>query len=455
MKRRFFLQTTGLAAAGTTLVPGNIFANNPPKKKPFTVILGAGLAGLGAARKLKEAGYDFVILEARKRIGGRVFTYYSNEWDGLTLELGAEWIGNSHTELQKLNNESGQQMLDHTFNTRMILEDNFSDAGNWEFDPTIANFKAALEKFKEGDEKTLRALDKIDYWHYLKKIGLSDKNLEIRELMDSTDFGETIRNVSAFAALSEYAFSSEKNEMDLWTKGGNQKIIETLTNIAGIDKIKVDHKVVSVTQNKKKKIKITCSNGATFDADRVICCLPTFAVMNIKWEPVFTSSKRDALDALQYCRIIKTSMLFSERFWKDESFDMLTDTIGHYFFHSTKLQPGKKGILTSYATGDKAHVLSKMSKEKKINVLTDCLKPAFGNVTNMAENLVSYYYGSDEFVQGAYAIYDTNQWFTHRNELQEREGNIYFAGEHIAEWQGFMEGAYVSGMDAAMAVIKS
>lgn len=455
MKRRFFIQTTGLAAAGTTLIPGNLLANNPPKKKPFTVILGAGLSGLGAAKKLKEAGYDFIILEARKRIGGRVFTHYSNEWDGLTLELGAEWIGNSHVELQKLNNENNQPMLDHTFNTRLMMEDIFSEPGKWEFDPTIENFKTALQKFKDGDEKTLKALDKIDYWHYLKQIGLSDKNLEIRELLDSTDFGETIRNVSAFAALSEYAFSSEKNEMDLWTKGGNQKMIESLTNFAGADKIKIDHKVVSVVQNKKKKIKISCSNGAVFEADRVICCLPTFAVMQIKWEPVFTSSKRDALDALQYCRIMKTSILFNERFWKDESFDMLTDTIGHYFFHSTKLQPGKRGILTSYSTGDKAHVLSKMSKEKKINTLTDCLKPAFGNVTKMADNLVSYYYGSDEHVQGAYAIYDTNQWFTHRNELLKKEGSIYFAGEHLAEWQGFMEGAYVSGMDAAKAVINS
>lgn len=455
MKRRFFLQTTGMAAVGTALTPNNLLANNPPKKKPFTVILGSGLAGLGAARKLKEAGYDFIMLEARKRIGGRVFTYYSNEWDGLTLELGAEWIGNSHVELQKLNNESNQPMLDHTFNTRLMLEDKFMEVNDWNYDATIENFKKALEKLKNGDEKLHKALDKIDYWHYLKQIGLSDRNIEIRELTDSTDFGESIRNVSAFSALSEYAYSSEKNEMDLWTNGGNQKMIESLTNIVGAEKIKLDHKVISVVQNKKKKIKITCANGATFDADRVICCLPTFAMLNIKWEPLFTSAKRDAMDALQYCRIIKTSMLFSERFWKDESFDLLTDTIGHYFFHSTKLQPGQKGILTSYSIGDKAHVLSKMSKEKKINTLTDCLKPAFGNVTKMAENLVSYYYGSDEHVQGAYAIYDTGQWFSHRNELQRKEGNIFFAGEHLADWQGFMEGAYVSGMDAAKAVINS
>src|SRR5215204_3672496 len=114
MKRRTFIRNTGLAAAGTALTTNNILANDLPKKKPFTIILGSGLAGLGAAKQLKEAGYDYVILEARKRTGGRVHSYSDPTWDGLSIELGAEWIGSSHTELQKLNNENGIVMEDHT-----------------------------------------------------------------------------------------------------------------------------------------------------------------------------------------------------------------------------------------------------------------------------------------------------------------------------------------------------
>jgi monoamine oxidase len=454
MKRRSFLQTTGLAAVGTALTPNTVLANDLPKKKPFTIILGSGMAGLGAANKLKEAGYDYVVLEARKRTGGRVCTYSANNWDGLSIELGAEWIGKSHTELQKLNTDNNLVMEDHTFNQRLMFEDIFQQPGEWNYDESFATFKTALEKFKTADAKTLQALDKLDYWRYLKEIGMSDKNIEIREFLDSTDFGETIRNVSAYCALSEYAYSSEKNEMDFWTKGGNSEMIKTLAKNAGEEKIKLDHQVVTVSQV-KKKIKVTCSNGATFEADRLICCLPTYSILKIKWEPGFTSAKKDALDALQYCRIVKTSILFSERFWKDESFDMLTDTLGHYFFHSTKLQPGKKGILTSYAVGEKAHVLSKMTRDKKIRELSNCIKPAFGDISNYAEDAMAYYWGVDPFVQGAYAIYDINQWFTHRVELMEKSNNIYFAGEHLAEWQGFMEGAYISGMDAAKEVIKS
>src|SRR5688572_12027450 len=148
MKRRTFIRNTGLAAAGTALTANTVLANDLPKKKPFTIILGSGMAGLSAANKLKEAGYDYVILEARKRTGGRVFTYTANNWDGLTIELGAEWIGKSHTELQKLNNTNGIEMLDHTFNQRLMFDDIFQEPGQWSYDETFANFKAALEKFR-------------------------------------------------------------------------------------------------------------------------------------------------------------------------------------------------------------------------------------------------------------------------------------------------------------------
>lgn len=452
MKRRTFIRATGLAAVGTAITPQNVLAGNLPKKKPFTVILGSGLAGLGAAKQLKEAGYDYIVLEARNRLGGRVFTHSMDQ--GLTCEIGAEWIGKSHTELQKLNNEAKQSMLDHTYETRLFKDDTFFEVGKWGYDESIDKFYAALKYMKENPTKMLEPLDKIDYWHYLHKIGMSEKNIELRELADSTDFGETIRSVSAYSALGEYAFSSDKNEMDYWTEGGNTNMINLLATNVGLDKIKLEHVVTTVTQS-KKKIKVTCSNGATFEADRLICTIPTFAISKIKWEPGFSTSKKDALDQLQYCRIVKTSMLFSERFWKDESFDMLTDTLGHYFFHSTKLQEGKKGILTSYATGDRAYILSKMTKDKKMKELANCLQPVFGDVKPMMNDLISYYWGGDKLTQGAYAIYDTSQWFSHRNELMEKEGGIYFAGEHLADWQGFMEGAYVSGMDAAKAVIKS
>ena len=77
------------------------------------------------------------------------------------------------------------------------------------------------------------------------------------------------------------------------------------------------------------------------------------------------------------------------------------------------------------------------------------LQPHFGNIRPLLEKQVNYYWGKDEFSHGAYAVYDSGQWFTLMPILKRRFMHTEFAGEHLAEWQGFMEGAINSGEEAA------
>jgi len=157
----------------------------------------------------------------------------------------------------------------------------------------------------------------------------------------------------------------------------------------------------------------------------------------------------NALNELQYARISKHAVLFNERFWKAEDFDMVTDVYGHYFYHATKNQPGTKGALISYTIGDKADVIARQNDEFKANVINDSLKTAFGEVKDKIVTQLNYYWGMDEYTKGGYALYGTGQWFTVMPVLKKRFMNTYFAGEHLADWQGFMEGAIVTGEEAA------
>ena len=396
------------------------------------------------------------LIEARNRVGGRIFTYKFDE-PGLTCELGAEWVGASHTRLIELCTEFGLELQNHQFESHLILNGEYKKAGEWDFSPGWKQkYDALLTRFnslqEDSDEK--RAFDKLDWWRYLVSQGISDSDLELKELLDSTDFGETIRQVSAYAGISEYAESSPKNEMDYHIKGGNSQVIFKLAEAVGNDNILLKTKVEKVEQ-KNEGIIVHCDNGNKYEADNVICTTPTYSLLKINWEPGLPKDYLDALNELQYSRIIKTSVLFSERFWKDESLDMITDTLPHYFFHSTKNQDGKKGILTSYAIGDRAYVLSKMNQQKKTEEICKALKPAFGDVDKYAERAINYYWGSDAFTQGAYAIYNKHQWLDVRETLNKNHGRVYFAGEHLADWQGFMEGAINSGEDAAEEIMNS
>jgi monoamine oxidase len=128
---------------------------------------------------------------------------------------------------------------------------------------------------------------------------------------------------------------------------------------------------------------------------------------------------------------------------------MVTDTYGHYFYHATKNQPGKKGVLISYTIGDKADVISRQNEEFKTGIIQESLRPAFGDIKDKMVNQVNYYWGIDEYSKGAYALYGKGQWFAIMPVLKKKFLSTYFAGEHLADWQGFMEGAIVTGEEAA------
>lgn len=112
--------------------------------------------------------------------------------------------------------------------------------------------KTAFEKLIAGYEKltplSKTRLDKYDWWTYLEKIGFTNDDLLLRDLMDSTDFGESIRHVSAFTALAEYAESSPKNEMDYKMKGGNSRLAVEFAKRIGLANIRTGIKVTSIRQ---------------------------------------------------------------------------------------------------------------------------------------------------------------------------------------------------------------
>jgi len=152
---------------------------------------------------------------------------------------------------------------------------------------------------------------------------------------------------------------------------------------------------------------------------------------------------------LQYARINKHAMLFNDRFWKDESFDMITDQSPHYFYHATKNQKSDKGVLISYSIGEKAAVMANQSDAWNAKMISETLTPHFGDVANKLNKQVNYYWGTDNYSKGAYAMYGKDQWFRVMPILKESFLHTHFAGEHLADWQGFMEGAINTGEEAA------
>ncbi|PYS98186.1 MAG: FAD-dependent oxidoreductase [Acidobacteria bacterium] len=461
--RRAFLKTLGASAAGLVLAP-TVFTQRRSKK---CIVIGAGFAGLSAAYKLKTAGWDVTVLEARTRIGGRVFSHKFAGTD-LVCELGAEWVGESHERLKALCHDFNIPLQKHQFEDYLLRDGKVYRPGEWGFS---SQAKAAFEKLIAGYEKLTplakSKLDKYDWWTYLEKIGFNGDDLRLRDLMDSTDFGESIRHVSAFAALAEYAESSPKNEMDYKMTGGNSRLAEEFAKRIGPENIHLASVVRSIKQSPRGVVvggyrvyppppgshAESLPSLSEITADAVICTVPINSLLKIKFDPPLPPAQRDAAERLTYARICKNSVLYDERFWRDENFSMVSDVTSHYYFHSTQSQPGKQGILTSYAIGEKADVLASQSDERRLRIITNDLVDFNRDAPKLARGIASYAWQRDEYTDGAYAVYKPGQWFGIRPILARPHGKVLFAGEHIADWQGFMEGAIETGEAAAAQLI--
>lgn len=448
--RRDFLKILGASSVGFAFAPKNVFAQ---RAKKTCVIIGSGFAGLSAAYKLKNAGWKVTILEARNRVGGRVFSYRMPQNTNLICELGAEWVGESHERIKALCRDFKISLQKHQFDDYLLQNGKVSRPNEWGFS---AQAKAAFEKAKANYEKltTLqqRNLDKLDWWTYLEKIGFTPEDLILRDLMDSTDFGESIRHVSAFSALAEYAESSPKNEMDYKMIGGNSRLTEEFVKRIGAENIKLNSLVTEI--NQRAGIVTVKTDTESFRADACICTVPIASLNKIKFNPPLPAAQSEAAQKLIYSRIIKNSVLYENRFWKDENFSMVSDVTSHFYFHSTQNQEDKEGILTAYAIGEKADVLASQSDERRMRKITNDLTDFNADAPRFAKGIASYAWQRDKFTNGAYALYRPGQWFGIRPILQRPHLKVLFAGEHLADWQGFMEGAIETGEAAAQNLIR-
>lgn len=450
--RRGFIKDAAVLTAGTVLGASTPLFSIPKKQK--VIIIGAGFAGLSAAYALHQRNIDFEIIEAANEAGGRVFSHRIDDKEKLNIELGAEWVGEDHHLLRGLCDKFGLPLDNNQFDTQVIYKNkhytSLDQVTSKEWDSKYQQLLLNYQKMTEDQKEALgKKLDKIDWWRYLVNNGCSGRDLDIRELADSTDFGESIRQVSAYAALDEYSRSSKnsRNEMDYKIRGGNQQLAFKFKSLF-IHKIRFGHRVQKVVQ--ANGVRVHCANGYIAEGDKLICCAPTFAVKKITWQPELPESMNYALDTLQYARINKNALLFNKRFWKDESFDMITDMSGHYFYHATKNQRSLKGALISYTIGDKAAVVANQTAQWRADMVQASLQPAFPGIKELLEKQTNYYWGNNGYSMGAYAMYGKGEWFDLFPKLNTSHIHTHFAGEHLSEyWQGFMEGALETGKEAA------
>ena len=418
------------------------------------IVIGAGLAGLSAALHLSREGWRVTVLEARPRPGGRVHTYRFPEAPELSCEMGGEWIGRDHRRMLRLCCELGLELEDHAFRVWLLRSGLISGPGEWSFSPnSIDAWDSLKRRFHAATPQERLAFDNADWWHTLQRQGFTPADLRLRDLLDSLEVGESIRRTSALAAAEEYIGRDymhplETSQQDLHVRGGNILLVEAMLKSLPPGSVLTDRKVELASQS-SGGVRVQAGEEV-FQAEACVCAIPASMLNGIVFEPALPEAQAAAAEELQYARIVKTQMLFSNRFWPAEDFSLLTDRTSQQFFHTTLGQPGERGILCNYSTGDKADVIAAQADGGRERLLLADLAEVPDSDSAHLLSTFCTPWQRDELTGGAYAVYGPGQISRIRPLLRQPHGSIAFAGDHLGEDHGYMEGAVASGQAAAL-----
>uniref|UniRef100_A0A8C2JIH0 Amine oxidase n=1 Tax=Cyprinus carpio TaxID=7962 RepID=A0A8C2JIH0_CYPCA len=450
----------------------------PPTKNPqHVIIIGAGAAGLTAAKFLEDAGHKVTIIEASDRIGGRILTHRDQE--GWYAELGAMRIPSFHRILRTFATKLGlkfgpfMQYNDNTYyfingfryKTYTVKQNpdilNYP-VYNWEkgksarelFDMALGKLKDDLQKM--GCEKMLNKYDSYSVKEYLVNVGnLSRGALRmIGDILNENSF--------YYTALTEMLYiQCDITDKDTYFefKGGFEsfpKAFYTVLNATILKNSKVQ--AISQMQDNVTVLYEDCRNHCTLTsitADYVLVTATAKATLLIDFKPPLSAEKMEALRSLHYSSSTKVVLSFSKRFWEDDGIfggKSITDLPSRFIHYPSHNDSGitAGALLASYTSSDDAAFLQTIKEDElKDLVLNDLVKIHGEHIRQLYTGVVVKKWGMDPYSHGAFAIFTPFQMRDYSKSIVQNEGRIYFAGEHTARPHAWIETAMKSALRAA------
>jgi monoamine oxidase len=461
-----------------TAVPA--YARKPADAR--VVVVGAGLAGLTTAYRLKQAGYACQIYEATTRAGGRCWTRYGGFAEGQITERGGEFIDTGHGRIRTLAGELGLPLLD------VKAAETPGTSTLFYFDGQPYTEAQAQEDYREvrpqlsKDVKTApfpttyrrstrrgRELDHTSVAEYIDQIVPGGRGSPFGQLLDvayNIEYGAETDGQSALNLLyllgyspPEFAIFGESDER-LKVDGGNDQLVRALVAEVG-SQIRFASVLVEIARRANGGYDLVFDRAGTTThvrADRVVLALP-FSVLRASVDysrASFSSLKDLAIRTLGMGANAKLAVQFTDRHWRALGCNGETFSDQGYqaSWEATRAQSGSAGILVDYTGGDYAAGLSG-SADSLARRFAAQLEPVLPGIAARYNGRAKLdHWPSNPWTHGAYAYYKVGQYTSFGGIEGAREGECHFCGEHTSLGaQGFMEGAVETGERAAREVI--
>ena len=439
------------------------------------VVVGAGLAGLAAARALAAAGADAVVLEARDRVGGR--TLNEEIGDGRTVEVGGEWIGPTQDRLAAL----AAELEIETFPT------NIDGSKTLELNGRVRRYTGTIPRLSPVSLLEVglvgRRLDRMAGrvngeapWESPDAARLDGTTLatwldrwihtraarRLVEIAVRTVWGADSRDLSLLYALSYVAaaggfyplLDTDGGAQQDRFVGGSQLISLRLAEALG-DRVMLSAPVERVDHD-TTGVRVTAGDVVA-RGRRAIVTVPPPVCARIEWQPGLPMARVQLAQRMPGGSYLKCQAIYDEPFWRGDglSGEGVSDTGPATTTFDNSPPEGSPGVLLGFVSGSDARELSRLGVSERRRAVLDGFARMYGPRALRVQRYIEQDWSREQWTGGAPIFYmPPGTWTGFGPALREPVGPIHWAGSETAtKWAGYMDGAVRSGDRAAAEVL--
>jgi len=436
------------------------------------VVVGAGLAGLTAARELNEAGLDVRVLEARDRVGGRTLSKSVGEGPEDIVEVGGQWVGPTQHEVLSLAQDFGIA----TYPTHAAGKNLFEDTGGKlkRYSGTIPILPPhVMVDYGQADLRLKRLIKTVD-----PETPWAGENAE---RLDEQSFATWIRRTAKTSTAREAlttairaVFSVEPADVSLlhvlfyaaaadgWDDlldteggaqqdrlaGGTQQLSIRMAEELG-DRVQLSAPVRSIRTDEDGVV------VGDLHALRAIVAIPPALAGRIEYDPPLPSARDQLTQRMPMGSVIKCIAVYDEPFWRGDGLTGQAISLpgpAQVVFDNTP--PNGSPALLAFLEGKDARELAGVPESERRDAVLRTFQRLFGRRAAHPVQYVEKDWSAEPYSRGCYAgVLGPGAWTAYGRWLREPVGRIHWAGTETAtRWMGYMDGAIQSGRRAAAEV---
>jgi monoamine oxidase len=474
-----------VARAEEAAEPSSAAASSTFPKKADVIVVGAGLAGLSAARAIVAAGRSAIVLEARERVGGR--TWNRPITGGSYIDAGAEFVGPTQDRIKALAQAVGVQTFP-TYNTGNNVywkdgkRETYAASGPTGVappDPTLLpDILQIVQRLntmaQQIDVKApwnaAEALewDSQTFYTWLKANEVNPEFMRLAATASDAIFGQEPRDLSLLYVLFYLAASGDESHPGTFERnfqtaegaqeerfiGGSQQISLNVAAELGGNVVLNAH-VRKISQN-AKGVKVQLDKGL-LSAKQVIVAIPPALTARIDYEPLLPVLRDQLTQRAPMGSYAKVDVIYDHPFWREEGLTGQTVSLNgpvRVTFDSTP-DGGSPGVLLGFIGGTDARTWYALSAEQRRQTVLDNFADYFGEKARTPLEYVENAWAEERFSRGdPVAGLGPGTLLDFGTALRAPVGRIHWAGTETSDyWVGYMDGAVRSGERAAAEVL--